>query len=111
MFTLHIEHAISDFAVWQRAYAGFAEHRGRAGVVADRVARPVDDDAFVVIDLDFPSAEQAEAFRRFLRDRVWSSRDLSPALAGEPRADILRRESAAAAPVGAAAGAGADQRG
>lgn len=95
MFTLHIEHAISDFAVWQRAYAGFAEQRARSGVAADRVARPVDDDAYVVIDLDFSNADQAVAFHRFLRDRVWATRDTSPALVGTPRAVVLRHETPA----------------
>ena len=93
MFTLHIEHAISDFTDWRRAYDGFAEHRSQAGVLADRVARPVDDDAFVVIDLDFPDAERAESFHRFLKDRVWARRDLSPALVGAPRTMVVRREA------------------
>lgn len=92
MFTLHIEHAISDFAVWERAYAGFAGHRSRAGVVADRVGRPVGDDAYVLVDLDFPTAEQAGTFERFLREQVWSTPELSPALAGSPRAVVVRRE-------------------
>ncbi|MGD8201052.1 hypothetical protein ACQE98_10350 [Ornithinimicrobium sp. W1679] len=94
MFTLHIEHAVSDFVVWERAYAGFAGHRSRAGVVADRVARPVEDDAYVLLDLDFPTLDQARGFERFLHDQVWSTPALSPALAGSPRTVVVRRELA-----------------
>lgn len=89
MTTLHIEHAISDFALWREAFGRFAEARERAGVTAQRVAQPVDDDAYVVIDLDFDRAEQAQAFLDFLRANVWASRDSSPALAGEVQARLL----------------------
>lgn len=37
MPTLHIEHAISDFAQWNAAFERFAEARTRSGVRAQRV--------------------------------------------------------------------------
>ncbi len=90
MTTLHIEHPITDFATWRGAYDRFAERRLQAGVTAERVARPVDDERYVVVDLDFPSREQAQRFLGFLESTVWASRDSSPALAGTPRARLLQ---------------------
>jgi hypothetical protein len=78
-----------DFAIWRAAFDRFAEVRARSGVQAHRVWRPVDDEAYVVIDLDFATTEEAERFLEFLRTRVWSSPDTAPALAGTPRTRIL----------------------
>lgn len=89
MTTLHIEHAISDFTFWRDAFARFADARAQAGVRAARVARPVDDAQYVVIDLDFEDADRAQAFLGFLRADVWSSSAASPALAGDVRAAVL----------------------
>lgn len=89
MPTLHIEHPITDLETWKTAFGRFAEQRARAGVTASRVRQPVDDPNFIVIDLDFDSIAQAEAFREFLRTTVWASAENAPALAGGPRADIL----------------------
>jgi hypothetical protein len=89
MATLHIEHAITDLATWQTAFDQFAEQRSAAGVVAHRVHQPLDDDHYVVVQLDFRSAEQAAAFRGFLETQVWSTPANSPGLAGSPRAVVL----------------------
>jgi hypothetical protein len=89
MATLHIEHAITDLATWQDAFDRFAGRRRAAGVLAHRVCQPVDDDHYVVVQLDFPSATQAVAFRSFLETQVWSSPANSPGLAGSPRAVVL----------------------
>lgn len=43
MFTLSIEHAISDFPTWKQAFDRFAEARERAGVRSHRIRRPVGD--------------------------------------------------------------------
>jgi hypothetical protein len=85
MTTLHIEHPVTDLAVWRAAFDRFAERRRQGGVAAERVQRPVDDDHYVVIDLDFATREQAERFLGFLQSTVWTSRDSSPARAGTPR--------------------------
>lgn len=89
MITLHIEHSIVDFTVWNGAFERFADHRERAGVRGYRVLRPVDDPAYIVIDLDFDTAEEAAGFLDFLTTRVWASRDASPALVGTPQTRIL----------------------
>lgn len=86
MTTLHIEITLNDIDVFR---AGFAEHteiRKQAGVVAERVQRPVDDDSRLLIDLDFGSAAEAEAFLGFLRDNIWKG---NPAIVGTPEARIL----------------------
>lgn len=89
MTTLHIEHPISDYTVWKAAFDGYAEHRLRSGVTQHRVLRPLDDFAYVVVDLDFATPEQASAFLDFLRGTVWSTPRNSPALAGAPQTRIL----------------------
>jgi hypothetical protein len=89
MPTLHIEHQITDFATWKTAFDRFAGARADAGVRGHRVQRPVYDDAYVVVDLDFDEVADAERFLGFLRSRVWSSPENAPALAGTPRTRIL----------------------
>ena len=89
MFTLSIEHGITDFPTWKRAFDGFADARSRAGVQGHRIRRPVDDERYLLIELDFPSRDQAEGFRQFLHDVVWANPDASPALAGAPETRVL----------------------
>jgi hypothetical protein len=91
MTTLHIEHAITDLAVWRTAFDRFAERRRQGGVSAERVQQPVDDDHYVVVDLDFATVDDARRFLGFLESTVWASRDSSPALAGRPLTRILER--------------------
>lgn len=94
MTTLHIEHSIVDFAVWSGAFESFAEHRERAGVRGYRVLRPIDDPAYIMIDLDFGTVEEAVGFLEFLTTRVWSSPATSPALVGTPQTRILETVAA-----------------
>ena len=88
--TLHIEHPISDLATWLGAFNQFADARRDAGVTAERIHQPVDDDQYIVVQLDFDTVEAAEHFKGFLESVVWQSRDLSPGLVGSPTARILR---------------------
>jgi hypothetical protein len=94
MATLHIEHPITDLETWLGAFAGFAEVRRNAGVKAERVHQPIDDDKYIYVELDFESADEAESFKGFLETKVWSSPDASPALGGTPRARVLRKVEA-----------------
>src|SRR5215210_647550 len=89
MATLHIEHAITDLRTWLGAFTRFEAARQKAGVRAHRVSQPVDDDKYIYVDLDFDTVEQAAAFRRFLENDVWVSRDASPGLGGAPTARVL----------------------
>jgi hypothetical protein len=89
MATLHIEHGITDLQSWLGAFGRFGEAREKAGVNAQRVHQPVDDDKYILVELDFDTAEQAEAFKGFLETNVWSNPDASPGLDGTPRARVL----------------------
>jgi hypothetical protein len=89
MTTLHIEHPVTDLPTWRAAFDRLAARRREGGVRGERVGHPVDDEAYVVVDLDFATREQAETFLRFLEDTVWSSPDAAPALAGTPRTRLL----------------------
>ena len=88
--TLHIEHPITDYSTWRTAFDSFADARRNAGVVGERVTRPIDDVRYIVVGLDFESIEQAAAFRHFLETQVWSSPAASPGLDGQPRTAILQ---------------------
>jgi len=92
MQTLRIEHPITEFAQWKRAFDAVADTRTEAGVRSHRVLRPTDDDHYVLVDLDFDTVDQATAFLGFLRSRIWSSHTSSPALAGAPVTRLLSVE-------------------
>ena len=89
MATLHIEHAITDLKTWREAFDRFADARAGAGVTASRIFQPVDDPSYIVVHLDFDSAEAATQFRSFLEANVWSTPANSPGLAGSPTARVL----------------------
>jgi hypothetical protein len=91
MITLHLEHPVTDYATWRNAFDRFAQARVTAGVIAERVARPLDDPRYIVVDLDFDSEQQAVSFQRFLETQVWSTPAASPGLAGRPKTAILER--------------------
>ena len=93
MFTLSIEHRITDFPTWKTAFDRFADARNQAGVLAHRIRRPVDDATYLVIELDFETTEKAEAFHHFLTTVVWSNPDASPGLSDRPTARILQPAS------------------
>jgi hypothetical protein len=89
MFTLSIEHAISDFPTWKQAFDRFSEARQAAGVMSHRIRRRVEDAHYLVIELEFDNREAAESFRQLLHNVVWANRDTSPALVGAPQTRIL----------------------
>jgi hypothetical protein len=60
-----------------------------AGVRSFAIRRPVDDPKYLMLDLEFDTAGQAEAFAEFLHQHIWSSPASSPALAGAPQTRIL----------------------
>jgi hypothetical protein len=91
--TLHIEHPISDLETWLGAFTRFEDAREKAGVRAQSIHQPVDDDKYIYVRLDFDNVEEAEAFKRFLETTVWASADASPALAGSPTARVLTEVS------------------
>ena len=89
MFSLRIEHQIHGFDMWKAAFDRLPAIRERAGVRSHRVFRPVDDPNYVMIDLDFDSADAAEDFLAVLHRDVWRSSEKAPALAGRPQTRIV----------------------
>jgi hypothetical protein len=89
MPTLRIEHPITDYQTWRRAFDSFATARDRAGVQQHRILRPVDDQQYVTVDLDFATVAGAQQFLAFLQTSVWSDPDRAPALVGLPQTRIL----------------------
>lgn len=89
MATLHIQHPITDLAIWTAAFNAFGEKRREAGVLAETVRHPVGDDRYVIIDLDFATEEQAATFLQFLENVVWANSNNSPGLGGAPDTKIL----------------------
>jgi hypothetical protein len=89
MTTLHIEHPIADFAQWKVAFDRLAPVRAQSGVRAHRVYQPADDCRYVLIELDFGTQPEAEAFLQSLHEKVWASRAAAPALAGAPVTRLL----------------------
>lgn len=90
MLTLHIEHEITDLPTWLEAFNRFGDARREAGVTAQRINQPVDDDQYIYVQLDFDDQEKAEGFKGFLETVIWKNPEASPALAGAPRARLLR---------------------
>jgi hypothetical protein len=67
MHVLRIEHPVPDYDAWKAAFDSDPVGRERSGVRRYRVLRPVDDPNFVMIDLEFDSAREAEALLAALR--------------------------------------------
>lgn len=89
MVTLLIEHPITEFATWLKAFDDFAERRHAAGVLAEHIYQPHDDPRYVLITLEFAEASRATAFCEFLQTKVWADRAASPGLNGQPRTAVL----------------------
>ena len=68
MTTLRIEHRISNFDGWKKAFDSDPINRKKSGVKRYRIYRPADKADFVIIELDFDNMEQAQATQRSLQD-------------------------------------------
>lgn len=88
MHTVRIEHKISDFATWRAAFDRDPVGRAACGVLQHRVLRPLDDPQYVMIDLDFGSPQEADAFLDRMHT-VWGSRRDAPALVGAPQGRVV----------------------
>ncbi len=88
MFTVHIEHPISDLETWKAAFDRDPADRAGSGVRRYVVRQPVDDPRYVHIDLDFDTVEAARSFLATMAT-VWTSSSAAPALGGKPVTAIL----------------------
>lgn len=68
MITLRIEHKIASYDGWKKAFESDPINRKQSGVKQYRIYRPVDDERFVIIDLDFSNLEQAQAAKSALQN-------------------------------------------
>ncbi len=72
MYILRIEHQTQDFDGWKKAFDDDPAGRQKSGVRRYKISRAVDNDSFVMIDLEFDTQDQAQAMASKLRD-VWSN--------------------------------------
>jgi hypothetical protein len=70
VYILRIEHPVSDFDGWKKAFDSDPIGREKSGVRRYRLLRPIDDAHYVMIDLEFDTAGQAEALLTAMRV-VW----------------------------------------
>lgn len=86
MSILRIEHPVADYDSWKAAFDADPVDRERSGVRSYRVMRPVDDDRYVLVDLEFDTPEEAEGLLAAMRD-VWTR--VAGTLISDPRAWIV----------------------
>ncbi len=84
MYILRIEHSVPDYDAWKEAFDSDPIGRERSGVRRYRILRPTDDPNYVMIDLEFDSASEAEAAHAALRE-LWGRVDV----VRSPQARIL----------------------
>jgi hypothetical protein len=70
MPVVRIEHAVPDFDRWKQAFDRDPADRKGSGVRRYQVLRQSDDPNYVMIDLEFGSAGEAEAFLRRM-EQIW----------------------------------------
>jgi quinol monooxygenase YgiN len=88
MTILHIEHPVPNFDAWKKAFESDPAGRERSGVRRYQILRPIDNPNYVMIDLEFDSSSEVEAFLATMRE-VWRSPKAAPALAGSPQTRIV----------------------
>ena len=90
MTILRIEHAVSDFDAWYRAFVrGWTLCAARSrGLRGYRVFQPVEEPDHIKVDLEFDSRPQAESIRAALTN-LWKAGVAVPALTGAARAQIV----------------------
>jgi hypothetical protein len=70
MLVIRIEHSVPNFEKWKQAFDRDPADRKGSGVRHYRVLRLNDEPNYVMIDLDFDSAGEAEAFLQKMQ-RIW----------------------------------------
>jgi hypothetical protein len=71
MIILRIQHTVSNFEGWKRAFDNDPVNRKASGVRRYHIHRSVADPNFVMIDLEFDSASDAERMLEKLRN-LWA---------------------------------------
>jgi hypothetical protein len=71
MIVLRIEHAVTSFEGWKKAFDSDPIDRKGSAVLNYQIFRPVDDPNFVMLDLAFEHLQEAEAVLAQLRN-LWN---------------------------------------
>ena len=66
MYILCIEHPVPDYEAWKAAFDSDPIGRERSGVRRYRVLRATDDSSYVMLELEFDTFSEAEAFKASL---------------------------------------------
>jgi hypothetical protein len=85
---LQIEHRVRDYAAWKAAFDSDPAGRVSGGVRSYEVYRPVEDPAYIAVDLVFDTHDEAEAFKVGL-EALWRSPQAQSALGGAPQARVV----------------------
>ena len=75
MHILHIEHPVPNYDAWKSAFDSDPIGRKQSGVRRYRILRALDNPNYVMIDLEFDSASEAEDMHAALRE-LWSHVDV-----------------------------------
>jgi len=85
---LRMRYELDDYDAWRTVFDKDPLDRPGSGALGHRLSRDVDNDAAVLVDLDFGSVEQAQAFRDRLRE-LWKD----PSMPATARADVWITET------------------
>lgn len=72
---MRIEHPVSNYERWKATFDSDPIDREGSGVQRYRIMRAADDPNYVMIDLEFEGASEAEAVHAALRD-LWERVDV-----------------------------------
>ena len=88
MAILQIEHPVRDYEAWKAVFDANEPRRQAGQVRGYHIYRPIDDTAFVAMDLEFDSRDDAEAFERGLQG-LWRTSGAERVLGGAPRSRVV----------------------
>lgn len=88
MYLLRIEHSVPNFEGWKQAFDSDPVGREKMGVRQYQILRAVDDPNYVMIDLEFDTAEQANGLLQAMRT-VWSR--VEGTIMTNPKARIVEK--------------------
>ncbi|MBK9053447.1 MAG: hypothetical protein IPL78_21860 [Chloroflexi bacterium] len=86
MYTLSIEHAVPDYENWKRAFDSDPVGREKMKVRRYQILRPLDNPNYVMINLEFDTADDAEALLAAMR-AVWAR--VEGIIVTSPKAQIV----------------------
>jgi len=86
MYTLRIEHPVPSYEKWKQAFDSDPVGREKMRVRRYQILRPVDNPNYVMIQLEFDTASDAEALLTAMRT-VWSS--VEGTIMTNPKAQIV----------------------